>query len=241
MSGQDQESKEPPSEWLIALTFDASHRAPPSAKARVWGRVQTAANPAAGGLAPQHAPAGKIAWLTARSTRVAVTTFVLGAATGAGLHAWLRHPAPARVVNVDRSAAPNPAPGDVPPVTSAPRHEALAAPRTTSDAGVERRLADRISDRGSERGSDLAAERALLDRAQRALRAGDRRQARRALDAHARRFPTGDLVEERQALSIMLLVAAGRTADAQKKAARFRARFPDSLFNPDFDDPDTIP
>jgi hypothetical protein len=42
----------------------------------------------------------------------------------------------------------------------------------------------------------------------------------------------GRLAEEREALRIRALAAAGRSHDARARAAAFRARFPRSLFLP---------
>ena len=80
--------------------------------------------------------------------------------------------------------------------------------------------------------STLMAERALLDRARAALGAGQYDEAERALDLHAATFSSGLLAEEREALAVRTLAAAGRGNDARERAARFQMRFPHSLFAP---------
>jgi hypothetical protein len=47
-------------------------------------------------------------------------------------------------------------------------------------------------------------------------------------DEHARRFPTGVLIEERELLAMQALMALNRAEDAKKRAAAFKAAFPDS-------------
>ena len=83
---------------------------------------------------------------------------------------------------------------------------------------------------------ELSAERALLDGARRALGAGTNDEARQALEDHERRFPSGLLTEEREALTIKLFAATGRRDEARDRKARFRERFPNSLFGPAVDE-----
>jgi hypothetical protein len=52
------------------------------------------------------------------------------------------------------------------------------------------------------------------------------------LGEHARRFRTGRLVEEREALRVKALAGLGRTEEARRAAAAFRARFPRSVLLP---------
>lgn len=79
---------------------------------------------------------------------------------------------------------------------------------------------------------NLAAERALLGRAREAMQASDGARALAILDDHARRFPRGQLVEERDALRVGALWRAGDRAAAHDKAVEFARRHPDSLFLP---------
>ena len=77
---------------------------------------------------------------------------------------------------------------------------------------------------------DLAAERTLIDRARMALARRQSAAALEAVDAHAKSYPRGRLVEEREAIGIQALVQAGRAGDARARADRFRVAYPNSIF-----------
>jgi outer membrane protein assembly factor BamD (BamD/ComL family) len=76
------------------------------------------------------------------------------------------------------------------------------------------------------------AEIRLVREAQNAAAAGRFEAALGSLAEHARRFPTGRLIEEREALRIQSLSKLGRTAEARRAAKAFRARFPRSVLIP---------
>ncbi len=82
----------------------------------------------------------------------------------------------------------------------------------------------------------LGSEQRLLERARSGLARGKRSDALSALREHQRRFPRGRLVEEREALTVLTLVALGRTDKARVRAKRFRKRFPDSILLPVVED-----
>jgi len=71
------------------------------------------------------------------------------------------------------------------------------------------------------------SEYALLARARRLL-SRDPAGARRALDEHARLYPTGLLAEERDALRVEWLVVSGRRAEAESARAGFERAYPQS-------------
>jgi hypothetical protein len=71
-------------------------------------------------------------------------------------------------------------------------------------------------------------EGALLLQARRAL-ASDPSAALALTQEHARRFPTGDLVPEREVLAIEALVGLGRRPEARARLDAFERRFPQSL------------
>jgi outer membrane protein assembly factor BamD (BamD/ComL family) len=75
-----------------------------------------------------------------------------------------------------------------------------------------------------------ASELELLKRARAALEAHPARALRLARQ-HARRFPEGDLVQERQVVVVEALVRLGRVEEARARARRFRQRYPDSIHN----------
>lgn len=69
--------------------------------------------------------------------------------------------------------------------------------------------------------SALAAEAALMQRAQSALAAEDADAALRLLEQHAREYPAGLLSPERAALRVVALCAAGREGEGRAEAASF--------------------
>ena len=68
----------------------------------------------------------------------------------------------------------------------------------------------------------------LLQQARAAVAGEDFLAAKRLLAEHARRFKTGRLTEEREALEVRTLAGLGRRDDARRAAADFEARFPRS-------------
>jgi hypothetical protein len=108
------------------------------------------------------------------------------------------------------------APALVPPVPEE------AAPARAA----ERRPAAEASARIPE---SVVAEAQLLEHARRAL-GSDPTLTLAMLDEHARRFPKGTLVVEREVLAVDALVRAGRRAEAERRAARLRAASPGSLY-----------
>lgn len=77
------------------------------------------------------------------------------------------------------------------------------------------------SDEAAGDGGALAAEAALLQRAQTALAAGDPEGALRSLGEHARGFKDGVLARERDALRVTALCAAGRTDEGRAEGEAF--------------------
>jgi hypothetical protein len=117
------------------------------------------------------------------------------------------HRSPSRVHHV--TAAP--VASAIPPEPALPAPEPLPpAPRDPPGPGT------------------LPEELDLLERAQRASRAGEVTQALQLLEEDARRFPDGVLVEERLVAHALALCAAGRTAEAQEDARSLARRFPRS-------------
>lgn len=76
--------------------------------------------------------------------------------------------------------------------------------------------------------SQLAEERKLLQRARSQLAAGQPTHALSTLAQAARRFPRGTMGQEREALTIRALWAAGQTAQARSRAQAFVSRHPHS-------------
>nr|WP_276604502.1 sigma-70 family RNA polymerase sigma factor [Nannocystis sp. RBIL2] len=110
------------------------------------------------------------------------------------------------------------------------------SPRTASPAPAGRvtrpaydQLLSRETSARSPARDDLALEVGLLDRARARLDARDPAGAAQLLDAHARQFPRGALVDAREAAAVELLCLQGRPADAATAALRLAARLPDSV------------
>ena len=76
------------------------------------------------------------------------------------------------------------------------------------------------------------AELRLLRQARVAVALEDYAAALPPIAEHARQFKNGRLTEEREALRVKSLAGLGRTAEARRAAAAFRARFPRSVLLP---------
>ena len=76
---------------------------------------------------------------------------------------------------------------------------------------------------------NLAEESPLIDLARAAIGTGRPADALLLLGQHTRRFPHGQLEEEREALGVLALVASGDTAGSRVRAEMFRRRFPRSI------------
>lgn len=128
-------------------------------------------------------------------------------------------------------------------------HRAPSVTRTLSpDSGIVRsadagaNLRDAVADIESDvptrphatvtAAPNFTAERLLIERCSSALAHGNPTGALVAARAHARRFPRGLLVEEREALTIQALRALGRDAEASARTERFLRRWPTSLHAP---------
>jgi hypothetical protein len=77
-----------------------------------------------------------------------------------------------------------------------------------------------------------AAELELLQRAQVAYAAREFPDVLARVAEHGRKFPSGRLAEEREALRVRALEGAGRTEEARRAAAGFASRFPRSIMLP---------
>ena len=77
-----------------------------------------------------------------------------------------------------------------------------------------------------------AAELDLLQRAQVAYAAREFSDVLALVAEHGRKFPSGRLAEEREALRVRALERAGHTEEARRAAAAFAGRFPRSIMLP---------
>jgi hypothetical protein len=214
---------------LLKRAARASASAPPDTRARVLARVEAViggpGGPAGGSPGVSSPPPRRdVSWM--RRALPLAASFALGGAVGAlGLRALTPPAAPVeRIVYVDRPAPPM----TVPP--AAARDELNPAAPTNGSASPPGTM-PAPSTAAAPR-SDLAAERQLLDVARHALERQDGAAALTAVTDHERRFPSGILVQEREAMAVRALVIVGRTSEARSRATRFRARFPNSLLLP---------
>jgi len=118
------------------------------------------------------------------------------------------------VVTVPVAPAATPAPVDPEPPPAKP------STTKTKPAAPERSDAD-----------VYAMELKVLQPAQRAVARQDYASALVAIAEHQRRFPSGRLAEEREALRVKALLGQGRSEDAQRAGAGFRKRFPRSALS----------
>jgi hypothetical protein len=183
----------------------------------------------------------------------------VGAVLGAALTAYVVkgpkapsprvEPAPAaQVVAAAPPPAVEPAPTPEPAPAVSPEPAPAVSPRAPRPAApVARRIAatpaPSVDDRPARAeearkvatSGALAAEQSLLDPARAALAGGDGATALARLALHERRFPAGLLSQEREAMAIRALVLTGARADAERRAAAFRSRYPGSLLGPTID------
>lgn len=73
-----------------------------------------------------------------------------------------------------------------------------------------------------------ASEELLVHRARKAA-SREPATALRLLDEHAKRFPNGLLIPEREVLAIEVLRSLGRSAEAEQRLQRFQKRYPQSI------------
>jgi hypothetical protein len=230
---------------IAALLSDERDAAPPSAEARsrVRGRLQatlgaavlgaaaTAGSVATPAAAGTLATTGKLTAVAGKPMALALAVKVGIAVCGVGAvgaTAYLaRHTTPPRVAAPTTSApiaptfvapaAPSvPLPPPAPSVATTPPLPLPSAPSVAAPAPHR----------------SLREERALLERARAALADDDAAGALAAVERHARRFPDGQLVEERDSLRVRALAAAGDRDEARRRADEFARRYPESLFLP---------
>jgi hypothetical protein len=198
--------------------------------------VATLGTPGPGGGDPGGAPSPPPVPPAAGAGGLLAKPILLGAALGglvaAGIVARPDAPAPAPrpAVSALVVASAPVARGAAPAEREAPR----AAPERAPEPAIKAPAPPRASadDPAADHDGGLAAERRLLDEAQRDLAAGNGAAALDALGRHAAEFPRGRLREEREGLWIRALARAGRLDEARARASRFRASFPGSLLLP---------
>jgi hypothetical protein len=186
---------------------------PATVRARALARAH-AAVVAGGSRVATPAPAPRTRWAAA-----AAVVCLLSVAVGASAY-QIR----ARIhLATPPSRPPAAAPVQAPPpsVRSAPIAEVV--PEAPAPAPVPPALS---------RADAARAELRLLRQARAAVAREDYPAALPPIAEHARRFKDGRLTEEREALRVKALAGLGRSEDARRAAAAFRARFPRSVLLP---------
>jgi len=219
-----------------ALAFVAAHAGALGAAALVHGAAQASHAAHAGNAASAGRGAvGALAKLGALKGSFGIGGLIVGAAVGAASHAAIanhydastQHPAARPAETVAVTAPPivtASAPAEIPP----PREPLAVLPATAPAPPLAGSTATPAF--AATKDALLGAETALIDMARTAVARGKGDAALRPLERHAREFPRGTLVEDREWLWIQALQLTGRTDDARDRAARFRAAFPRSMY-----------
>ena len=166
-----------------------------AARARVWTALEAQLG---GGGAPPAAGGGMASVLL-----VSVIVGIVGTVAG--------------VLSIPRAEPPVPVIVAAP--TIAPVAAQVEAPEEAAPVPVtERRVAPRVAPE-----EDIAADVALLSRAQAAWRSGRAGEALRLAEEHRTRFPGSAFGKERDAIRVLTLCALGREDAAKRIAARLLA------------------
>lgn len=163
----------------------------------------------------------------------AAAAVVLSALCAAAFYAGYR----IRNRNVESSAAVTPPPPSIivqqlpsPSIVVTVVPVAPPASQLTTNADTFR--ASKSSSSGATKSAidieSYTKELRVLQPARQAVAQQDFNSALSAIAEHQRQFPTGRLTEEREALRVKALLGLGRSAEAQRAGAAFRARFPRS-------------
>jgi hypothetical protein len=131
-------------------------------------------------------------------------------------------PAPARTT-AKRTTGPAPAPEPTPSLAPTPIEPASdPTPATARGPATTPRRAEKPAD------VSLAAELALLERIRAALVAAEPQRALKLTVEHARTFPDGAMVEERNGLHAVAQCEAGQVERGRASARGFLSRYPKS-------------
>ena len=200
-------------------------RAPPEVRARALARVRAIV--AAGGQVP---PVTALSLAPPPSARPALGRGLVRFALPASLAA-------AAVVAIGAVAALHTPPARTPPLAaSAPPAAVLQqveAPAIQPQGATLPSVAPPKPARNARPSGDSGTtELELLARAQAAYTQRDFSRAIALISDLNRWFPNGHLAEEREALRVRSLMAAGRAAEGQRAAAAFAVRFPRSVLLP---------
>jgi hypothetical protein len=216
---------EPLASELRSLLADEQRFPPASARLRtgVMARARRS-------FLEPSAPAAPSFWRT-RSLLLAAAVLVtaVGAAAVVGWYGSGSVPTPipgvAAHVAATNGGSVLPAPASVPatPLVEPAQAEAVRPAEPGEPLPAPKRASAHDS---------TALELAILKRARTAVAGGNFSAALGAIGEHQRRFPDGNLREEREALRVKALSGLGKNDEARAAAERFRERFPDSVLAP---------
>ncbi|MEQ8275299.1 MAG: tetratricopeptide repeat protein [Deltaproteobacteria bacterium] len=202
IDGEDEVSKQLLSSSDVDVPSDGARRA-----ARVAIGLGVAAAPVSAAAAGSMALGTKLAIVAALGTSVAVGVVLTKSP----------EPAPPPAIEVP-AVEPEPEPAEV---LTIELPETIEAPPAVEPA-------KRPAPVAKKRPQGLEAEVQSIDSARAAHAAGRHDRALRLLSTYGRRFPSGMLREEADALRVGVLRDAGRTAEAKDAARAFVARYPES-------------
>lgn len=221
-----------------------SAKAPPAPDRRaLWARIEASLDAGAPGpsLEPRVEPRPR-----PHTRPLAPVLGVIVAVAAVAVAALALRPGQARDAVTRRApsaAVHQPEPREPSQAVTTPRAEAPAEARAASPgpavepAGGRRRAtasagreppAPAAEDPAVEATDALMAELALVREARNALRSESPARALELLDAHARAYPTGQMREDRLALRVEALCAAGKAAQARAEATLLQRAYPGS-------------
>ncbi|MEQ9501394.1 MAG: tetratricopeptide repeat protein [Deltaproteobacteria bacterium] len=203
IDGEDEVSKLLLSSSDVDVPSDGARRA-----ARAAIGLGVAAAPVSAAAAGSMALGAKLAIVAALGTTVAVGVVLTRSP----------EPAPPPPTIEVPAVAPDPEPAEV---LTIELPETIEAPPAAEPA-------KRPAPVAKKRPQGLEAEVQSIDSARAAHAAGRHDRALRLLSTYVRRFPSGMLREEADALRVGVLRDAGRTAEAKDAARAFVARYPES-------------
>ena len=166
-----------------------------------------------------------------RALPIALAASLALAVGAAGAVAALRGRAPQRPVPappVEAAFPPSVRPALAPPAQDPTLDSPAAAIAPQSEGGPKPQRAARPATAQE----SYAAELELLQRAQAAYASRNFAGALALVAEHGRRFPSGRLAEEREALRVRSLASFGRADEAARAATAFAERFPRSVLLP---------
>jgi len=194
---------------------------PELVRARALSRARKVARTPVSLVGPPRARrvvlAGRLAMAAALVLGVAGAAFALGQAFRDQPR---REPAPTVVPSQASRAALG--------FSSAPAASEVHPERASSAVGPTS-IAPRPVPRTGTSSNNVESESELMRRAHSAYAERNFGTALRLVSEHAKKYPRGVLAEEREALRVRSLAAAGQTADARRAAAAFAQRFPRSV------------